>query len=430
MIESITIQNFLCYRERTELSLLASKKSTGNEMWYKEKDGKHILRLVLLLGPNSSGKSAAINAIRELCLIATRRFEKSESLPYRPFEFDETSRKTPTELSITYYIGELRYRYTVKYMEHVLEEELRLLSGRTSLVYSRKLDDDGGVSVKYGTLFKVSTADRQQIRYNLHDGTTIMSVVGMLSVENSTLNENFRFLSSIVNATPKRHVSTSELLDSGDKDYDMRKKEFVLKVMGQAGFLISDYSFSHIDDKTISWDSENDSELGREMLLNEHVRGQRPYKYLWLHHQIDDKQYPMDFESESDGTMETLQLLAHIYDIANRHGVSYCDNMGTHIHPALLTLLLRVYLQSSSDCQLIAATNDLSVLATDFLRRDSIRLVAKDDSGASSIGNMEYVHSTVNFLNYYINKVCGNISKLMDDEGFLSSVKDMLHGNA
>lgn len=429
MIESITIQNFLSYRERTELSFLASKKSTGNEMWYKEKDGKHILRLVLLLGPNSSGKSAAINAIRELCLIATRRFEKSESMPYRPFEFDETSRKTPTELSITYYIGELRYRYTVKYMEHVLEEELRLLSGRTSLVYSRKLDN-GEVSVKYGTLYKVSTADRQQIRYNLHDGTTIMSVVGLLSVENSTLNENFRFLSSIVNATPKRIVSTSELLDSGDKDYDMRKKEFVLKVMGQTGFPISDYSFSHIDDKTISWDSENDSELGREMLLNEHVRGHRPYKYLWLHHQIDDKQYPMDFESESDGAMETLQLLSHIFDIANRHGVSYCDNMGTHIHPALLTLLLRVYLQSSSDSQLIAATNDLSVLATVFLRRDSIRLVAKDDSGASSIGNMEYVHSTVNFLNYYINKVCGNISKLMDDEGFLSSVKDMLHGYA
>ena len=350
-------------------------------------------------------------------------------MPYRPFEFDETSRKTPTELSITYYIGELRYRYTVKYMEHVLEEELRLLSGRTSLVYSRKLDN-GEVSVKYGTLYKVSTADRQQIRYNLHDGTTIMSVVGLLSVENSTLNENFRFLSSIVNATPKRIVSTSELLDSGDKDYDMRKKEFVLKVMRQAGFPISDYSFSHIDDKTISWDSEDDSELGREMLLNEHVRGHRPYKYLWLYHGIDDKQYPMDFESESDGTMEALQLLSHIFDIANRHGVAYCDNMGTHIHPALLTLLLRVYLQSSSDCQLIAATNDLSVLATDFLRRDSIRLVAKDDGGASSIGNMEYVHSTVNFLNYYINKVCGNISKLMDDDGFLSSVKDMLHGDA
>lgn len=53
MIESFTIKNYMSYRDTTELSFVASKKegSKAKDLpptWYKEINGKRILRLLFM----------------------------------------------------------------------------------------------------------------------------------------------------------------------------------------------------------------------------------------------------------------------------------------------------------------------------------------------------------------------------------------------
>ena len=60
MIESFTIKNYRCYRDKVELSFVASKKEGGktgdlSPIWYTEINGKRILRLLLCVGLNGTG---------------------------------------------------------------------------------------------------------------------------------------------------------------------------------------------------------------------------------------------------------------------------------------------------------------------------------------------------------------------------------------
>ena len=81
MIELFTIKNYMSYRDTTELSFVASKKEGGKvkdlpPTWYKEINGKRILRLLLCVGLNGTGKSKMFSALKYLRMIATAKPQK------------------------------------------------------------------------------------------------------------------------------------------------------------------------------------------------------------------------------------------------------------------------------------------------------------------------------------------------------------------
>lgn len=97
MIESFTIKNYRSYRDFTELSFVASKKEGSKTkdlppIWYKEINGKRILRLLLCVGLNGTGKSKMFSALNYLRMIATAKPQKPSDKPeYRPFLLDDYS---------------------------------------------------------------------------------------------------------------------------------------------------------------------------------------------------------------------------------------------------------------------------------------------------------------------------------------------------
>ena len=107
----------MSYRDQVELSFLASKKEKASALppeWYQEIDGKRILRLLLCVGLNGTGKSKMFSALNYLRMIATDKPDKPDDRPkYRPFLLDDDSRNKPTVLTISYYIGNISYNYKV-----------------------------------------------------------------------------------------------------------------------------------------------------------------------------------------------------------------------------------------------------------------------------------------------------------------------------
>ena len=113
MIESFTVKNYMSYKEQVELSFLASKKEKASILppeWYQEIDGKRILKLLLCVGLNGTGKTKMIDALQYLRMLAIYKPQNPTDSPvYRPFLLDESSKYKPTELSLTYYINNVRY---------------------------------------------------------------------------------------------------------------------------------------------------------------------------------------------------------------------------------------------------------------------------------------------------------------------------------
>lgn len=120
MIEYFAIKNFLSYRDRTELSFVASKKEGGvleyarRPLWYREIDGKRILRLIIGMGLNGAGKSKMIEALMYLRDLATIRPSATDLPVYEPFMLDDESRNEPTELWISFYMGTQNLYYYIK----------------------------------------------------------------------------------------------------------------------------------------------------------------------------------------------------------------------------------------------------------------------------------------------------------------------------
>ena len=81
MIELFTVKNYMSYRDEVQLSFEASKKEKGNQLppeWYKIIDGKRILRLLLCVGLNGTGKTKMIEALQYLRMLVISRPEKPE----------------------------------------------------------------------------------------------------------------------------------------------------------------------------------------------------------------------------------------------------------------------------------------------------------------------------------------------------------------
>ena len=84
MIERFTVENYRSYQKEEVLNFVASNKEKVSVLppqWFKEIDGKRILRLLLCVGLNGTGKSKMFSALSYLRMIATDKPEKPDDKP-------------------------------------------------------------------------------------------------------------------------------------------------------------------------------------------------------------------------------------------------------------------------------------------------------------------------------------------------------------
>ena len=190
MIESFTIKNYRCYRKGTELSFIASKKEGGKNsdlppVWFKEINGKRILRMLLCVGLNGTGKSKMFSALNYLRMLAIAKPQKPTEKPeYRPFLLDEHSSNEPTELSLIYYIRDVCYHYYIKVSnERIEEEELNLKKSRLVRIYQRKHNvETDTVSISFGNACDLSKSDQHDLEVNTLSNSSVLSVFGSLNM--------------------------------------------------------------------------------------------------------------------------------------------------------------------------------------------------------------------------------------------------------
>ena len=85
MIEKFTVENYRSYQREETLSFLASNREKSSALppqWYKEIDGKRLLRLLICVGLNGTGKSKIFSALNYLRMIAI-------SYPQKPTDHPE-----------------------------------------------------------------------------------------------------------------------------------------------------------------------------------------------------------------------------------------------------------------------------------------------------------------------------------------------------
>ena len=423
MVESFIVRNYMSYRDQVELSFLASKKEKASTLppeWYQEIDGKRILRLLLCVGLNGTGKTKMIEALQYLRMLAIYKPQKPTDHPaYRPFLLDEKSKYEPSEFSLTYYINNICYYYYIKVSEKRIEEEILKQQSPNVLLYHRLYNAETDiVSIKFGPDCDISKSTQQALKLTVIQNSSVLSVFGSLNLESQSLKSNYDFFDKHISLIRKSANQTiADKLKTGNPERDLQVKRMLLQLLKDVGTNICDYE---VDEITFNIsDIENSvPELLLHQIQKEHSCGQISQKTLRLIHSTPLGNKSLDDSYESLGTMNIIKLLLVMYDVVIGRKCSCIDEIEYGIHTKALDFLLKMYLTIADNCQLVVATHDLSLLKSKNLRRDAVRMFEKDKYGVTQI-KRKYVHNTMNFFNAY--------EKILDEQlGLMAESLDSL----
>ena len=421
MIETFIIKNYRSYRDRTELSFVASNKEGGKKkdlppVWYKEINGKRILRLLLCVGLNGTGKSKMFSALNYLRMIATAKPQKPSDKPeYRPFLLDNHSSTIPTELALTYYIEDVCFSYNIKISsECIEEEELKLVQSRSSRVFYRfhnkELDK---VVINYGNACDLSKSDQHDLEVNTLANASVLSTFGALNLESQILTKNFDYFENHISMVHKSDKSLADKLQTGDVDKDRALKKLLLRLLNDVGTNICDYVIEEASLNISELKANGAPDIVINAMMEQYPSGIITHKNLRFIHSTIDGENGLDFELESLGTKNIIRLLVVLYDVILGEKSTCIDEIEYGIHTKALAFILKMYLTIAENCQLIVATHDLSLLNADFLRRDAVRLFEKDEHGSTNVRRRDYLHNTISFYKTYEKEVSPHIDELM-----------------
>lgn len=421
----------MSYRDETVLSFVASKKDVCKESpdvsWYKEVDGKRLLRLIVGLGLNGTGKTKMIDALNYFRMIATRKPEKPSDLPaYHPFLLDKTSMNEPTEMRLSYYIDDINYLYYIKVSQlRVEEEELRLLGGRSQRVFHRLYNPKTDtVVVNFGQACDLSHSDEHTLEVNTLNNTTVLCQFGAMNLDSRILKTNYDYFENHISKVHKSDQNLADKLSTGDAKRDQSMKRMLLQLLKDVGSNIIDY---HVDASSISIEDIIQSGAPQfviNTLREQYPSGQIDNKVLRFEHSTTHGSSSLDSSVESLGTLNIVKLLIVLYDIVIGKKCTCIDELGSGIHSTALEFILRMYLKLKGDSQIFVATHDLSILQSKYLRRDALRLFSKNEDGVTSVCRQEYVHNTVNLYKKYTNEIREVISHVMEDEDSFKGYKN------
>lgn len=97
---------------------------------------------------------------------------------------------------------------------------------------------------------------------------------------------------------------------------------------------------------------------------------------------------------ESDGTIRILEL---IDILLTNNKLFLIDELDSSLHPLLVEGLLKIFLSSNKNNQLIITTHESKTLNFDLVRRDEIWFSEKDENGESRIYSLEEYKNVARF---------------------------------
>ena len=432
MIERFTVENYRSYQKEEVLSFVASNKEKGCALppqWYKEIDGKKILRLLLCVGLNGTGKTKMFSALNYLRMIATSKPKKPTDSPdYRPFLLDDESRNKPTVLTLSYYIDGVNYYYKVCVSaDRVEEEELRNVSGNLQ-VYQRSYNKEKDtVVVKYGQGCDLKKEDQRMLEKSVIQNATVMAIFKTLNLESRVMNENYDYFVNHIGLVKRSDQSLADRLKTGDEERDSRVKTLLLKLLHDVGTNIVNYE---VDDTSILISDLIKSgapDLVIKAMQEQYPSGVISHKNLrFIHSTAHSGKKALDSGVESFGTLNIIRLLVVMYDIVMGRKCSTIDEIDGGIHMKALAFILKMYLSIAEDCQIAVATHDLSLLSHPDLRRDAVRMFEKDENGHTYIKKHEYVHNTLNYYKYYLKTLDTKLDEMLEDTKLFMEYKYMV----
>ena len=395
MLLEFSVGNYLSFKEKKTLNLVASSISENEKTNIINTDRLKILKGAVIYGANTSGKSNLIRAMSTMKRLIMHSFNQSstKTLDLTPFLLSSTTEKKPSFFEVIIEISEVRYRYGFEITNKIIvaewlyetkknAEKLLFIRKEESIEISSKFKEGNNLEMKTrnNALF-LSVVDQ----FNGLIAQKIMRWFSNFIVISGLSHEHYEMITFDLLTIPKTASKLNtffDKMDFGFSDLQVVKKKF--------------------DQDEIP--AEIPTALAKQMIND--LEGTFHFNVKTKHVKYDknnkivgDVEFDMR-RQESAGTNKVFNISGPIFDVLKDGGVLVIDELDSSLHPLItlaLTKLFNSEKENSKKAQLIFTTHDTNLLSFGKYRRDQIYFIEKNIYGASDLYSLvEYIEERGN----------------------------------
>jgi AAA15 family ATPase/GTPase len=395
MIHSLSIQNFLSFKEVVTFSFEATKDKKLDDFHVVEvAKGVRLLKLGIIYGANASGKSNLINAFEFLKdFWFTTIDSKDENTGVIPFLLDAKTSKKPSKFKLVFFVGGIKYLYILEISENfVLFEKLDYYPGtQPANIFERKLENNVS-KIIFGPKIKVSQIAKNEIAIKCLPNMSFFAAYNQVNTLIKDVHSAIDWMSNQFMDTvePKtRLVNYVEGLISENSEI----KENILSYLQRADFNISnvnveiekedipDFFISNILESNVP--TEEKERIKKERTIN-------VTKTTFEHKVINEDQaesyFSLPIELQSEGTLRIFGLSGAILTTLKRNAFLAIDEIESKLHPRLIEFVIERFLRESEQAQLLVTTHYDGLLEEDdLLRKDNIWFTEKNKDASTNL---------------------------------------------
>lgn len=381
MIISLTVKNWMSFKDETPWVLVASKERIHRDRIPK-KGRLAISPIAAIFGPNASGKTNLIEAIRLIQNMVINGHTASSVIAYA-----FSSNNEPTTIELEILINDRVYVYTV-YMtkERIINEELSEIRANKSIcLFRREVASD--LTQKYH--FPNLKCDERIKKFTL--------------IGNKTATNKL-----FLHRCGDKNVCKEKIVCEYDHIINWFHMLFVSTKNSSTGLYLSCISdeimSSLIHDQSISEEfAEWLHDLDTDIIKLDLATITDPIKNIFfktgtkelvaIHRNYAGGEVPLSVDLLSSGTKELITFLVLLMLWKNGKRVFFIDEFGQNFHNDLFKALIELclsYCGPKTRSQLIFTTHNQSVMTQSLLRLDEMWVVEKH-------GNKSTLYSFVEF---------------------------------
>lgn len=382
MLIGFSFENYASFQQEATFTMLAS---TGSE--YLETNsfqiGKdRLLKSALIYGPNGSGKTNWVKAIRfmrEIVLLSVLNVELLKQNDV--FKFNDLSSSRETKFEISFVNAGTVYEYGFSILKgDITAEWLSRKVVRNSSVFTRSSAAWESISLK-GEMKKA-----EKIKRFTRNNSLFLTTAAMFNIDEA--KEIMNWFNDLYILGPD-YASPGLTIRYLEKDKANKAK--LLKLLKIADLGIQDFSYEIKDKK--EEDETNKEEQKSEKLLTRTKKISRKIDLKTKHHVYDDSKKKIAelelafLKYQSEGTIKYFEILGPMLDGLENGKTLIIDEIDARLHTGVLSYILALFNSLDKNLQngqLICNTHN-TLLLDEEIRRDQVWFIQKDKYGSSEL---------------------------------------------
>lgn len=415
MILRFGFENFRSFSDYQELLFTAAKsisKGGMNSLILSEISDKKVVPVTAIYGPNNSGKSNLLKALRffHKCILHADGSKKKPSIS--KFKLMKEYLDKPSTFDMEFVTEGKHYNYGFKITDNKFEEEwlyeysYQSRKSRRTLFERRNFKE-----FYYGSEFKgknktIASTIKDIDLFLPYSASRFEHPITQPIYDYILNSIRFRF------GTDLREEAIAEALSKNQNS--LRVVEFLESIDLEIVEIViekvkRDESTLEFSKKLVSFMAENlDAEIDIENL----PEYERVIKIKKRNHDNDIVTFSLI--DESMGTRALISILTEVFEVIDEGGVFIVDELESSLHPLVSNRILDIFYDreiNSRGAQLIFTTHESSLLSHDDMRKDEIWLTDRNIYGETLVTPMltYKINSKVNIRKGYLDGRFGGI---------------------